>query len=120
MCAAISIRVCLLTAVLAVSGTTQAADAGWVNLKNDTERVIIVQWAVDANGQVRRCRPIRILPGECVRKLHSPPSLTVELFDAQNPGLAVHSSRICIGTENLELTIATDGRGVTVRQAPLR
>lgn len=42
--------------------------AGWISISNDTNQTIVVQESITVNGQVRRCKPIKLAPGEILRE----------------------------------------------------
>lgn len=44
------------------------ATAGWIAISNDTNQTIVVQESITVNGQVRRCKPIKLAPGEVLRE----------------------------------------------------
>ena len=50
---------------------TGAARAGWITLSNDTNQTVVVQESVTVNGQVRKCKPIKLAPGEVLREFQS-------------------------------------------------
>lgn len=101
------------TCLIAV-GSVRSADAGWVTIKNDTNRVLVVQCGTTTNGQMKRCKPIRLLPGESAREFHTPPSLTVEVFDGQSPNKLLHTSTQGIKTENQSYSVGLNGQSVVV------
>ena len=76
----------LLAAFVLLTGTTGAADAGWVTITNETGRVVVIQETLAANGQPKRCKPVRLLPGESVREFQPAATVKVEVFDGQQPG----------------------------------
>jgi hypothetical protein len=110
----------LAAAVLAVVGSSGAADAGWVTIKNDTHRVIVVQWAVEVNGQVKRCRPVRLLPGERVREFRPSSTQMVEVFDTQKPIRLLHTSSLTVTPASQVFSVSTDGRVVSISPVPPR
>ena len=44
------------------------ATAGWIAISNDTNQTVVVQESITVNGQVRRCKPIKLAPGEVLRE----------------------------------------------------
>ena len=110
----------LVAALLAVIGSARAADAGWVTIKNDTKGVIVVQTAVTVNGQAKRGKPVRLLPGETSREFVQPQALTVEVYDAQNPNKPIATSNLTIKAENHSFTVGAGPGGVVVVPAPMK
>jgi hypothetical protein len=45
-----------------------SVSAGWITLANDTNQTVVVQESVTVNGQVRKCKPIKLAPGETLRE----------------------------------------------------
>ncbi len=91
----------LLVAFAVTVGTADAADAGWVTIRNNTNQIVVVQEIVVENGHVRRLKPVRLLPGESVRQ--SEPTTGVkhfELYDAQRPGTRLWAGELRVTEEN--------------------
>ncbi len=44
------------------------ASAGWITISNDTNQTLVVQESVTVNGQVRKCKPLKLAPGETIRE----------------------------------------------------
>ncbi len=107
----------LVAALFVVAGGNGAARADWVTIRNDTNRVVVIQGSVTCEGHVRRCKPVRLLPGESHREYHSTPALTVEVFDGQNPSTSLGTSTLTIKSEKQAFTVGNDGP--TIRVSPL-
>jgi hypothetical protein len=58
----------LTLAVAAFLLATGPASAGWITISNDTNQTLILQESVTVNGQVRKCKPLKLAPGETVRE----------------------------------------------------
>ena len=91
-----------------------AVDAAWVTIQNDTNRVIVVQTAVTVNGQLRRGKPMRLLPGEVLRELYGPPAISVEVYDAQNPNKPILSTPLAIKNENQGFSLSSTPQGLVL------
>ncbi len=67
------VRSLLLYGVVCGLGLLPAgvARAGWITLSNDTNQTVVVQESVTVNGQVRKCKPIKLAPGETVREFQA-------------------------------------------------
>jgi hypothetical protein len=101
----------LLAAFLVLTGTTAAADAGWVTLRNDTRRVVVIQeTTVEFNGQPKRGKPVRLLPGESVRGFQPAGTVKVEVFDGQNPGRPLYSGELAVKGDRQTFAVGADGR----------
>jgi len=120
MARAYRIRLLFPLAIVLVLSPIGAAEAAWVTVKNDTNRVIVVQSAESVKGQLKRGKPVRLLPGESIREFHSPPAITLEVFDAQNPNKPLLSNNLSIKNENQAFSVGVAGAGVVVTAMPAR
>jgi hypothetical protein len=72
-------------AVLATFAFVGAADAGWVTIKNNTDKSVVVQEFVIVNGKKVTGRPIKMLSGESFREFQNTPGIkNYEILDAAN------------------------------------
>jgi len=108
----------LIMALFAFVGSAGAADPGGVTLRNDTSRVVVVQCTVAGSGQPRRCKPVRLLPGESLREPCAAPTLKVEVFDGPNPAKSLFSGTLSVTPETPIFSISADGRTVVVVPVP--
>jgi hypothetical protein len=104
----------LLLAVLVLAGVRTELRAAWITVQNDTKCVIIVQCTETVNGQVKRGKPIRLLPGESVKECHQPPGVTLDVYNAQNPNKPVLSTPLVVKAENQKFSVAPAAGGVVV------
>jgi hypothetical protein len=118
MCAAPPNWLLSLLACMTLFGSAGAAQAGWITIKNDTNRVLVVQCGATASGHVKRGKPVRLLPGESVREFHTPPNLTFDVFDGRSPNKLLHSSAQAVKAENQTYLVGFSGQSVVVQ--PLR
>jgi hypothetical protein len=58
----------LFAALLGVLLLPAASFAGWISLTNTTAHTVVVQESVTVNGQTRKCKPIKLAPGEIYRE----------------------------------------------------
>lgn len=58
----------LLLACLGTLLVPGSASAGWIALTNDTKQTVVVQETITVNGQARKCKPIKLAPGETLRE----------------------------------------------------
>lgn len=101
---------------LAMLLPASAAEAAWIAVQNDTKRVIVVQSATVVNGQVKRGRPMRLLPGEVFKEFHQPPAIALEVYDAQAPNKVVLAAPLTIRNDNQKFSVSSSGNGVTVTE----
>jgi hypothetical protein len=57
--------------LIAPVGAAGRASAGWLTIKNETNQPVVLQETVAVNNQVRRGKPIRLMPGEVLREYQS-------------------------------------------------
>jgi len=110
------LRTWLILAAWLIALPLPAADAAWIAVQNDTKRVIVVQSATVVNGQVKRGRPVRLLPGEVFKEFHQPPNIALEVYDPQAPNKAVLSAPLAIKVENQKFSVSQNGNVVTVSE----
>jgi hypothetical protein len=73
-------------AVAAAFAFVSSAEAGWVTIKNDTNKAIVVQEVVIVNGKQVRGKPIKLGVGESLREFQNTPGVrNYEIYDAANP-----------------------------------
>lgn len=104
----------LAVAFLALTGPTGAADAGWITLRNDTDKVVVVQGSVTCGGQLKRYKPVRLLPGESVREFQPAGEVKVEVFDGKTPGRSLYAGTVTVTAEKQAFAVGADAKGVAV------
>lgn len=73
-------------AALAALAFVAAAEAGWVTIKNDTNKAVVVQEVVTVNGKQVRGRPVKLNAGESFREFQNTAGIkNYEVYDAANP-----------------------------------
>lgn len=108
-------------ALLALVGTAGAAEAGWVTVRNDSNRVLIVQGTVNCKAQPMRCKPVRLLPGESVRVFQpNGASVRVEVFDGQNPSRNLYSGNHPGRDKDQTFSITSDGKSFAFNPAGVK
>lgn len=78
------------SAGLLVLFAAPAADAGWVTIKNETNQTIIVQECATVGGQVRKGKPVKLVPGETLREFQA--SAGQKCVQLLEPGLLLNKS----------------------------
>ena len=80
------------SAALAFVGS---AEAGWVTIKNDTNKAIVVQEVVIVNGKQVRGKPVKLGAGESFREFQNTPGVkNYEIYDSTNPNTPVWSNQL--------------------------
>ena len=108
------VRIGLLFA--AMLGIGADASAAWITVQNDTKQVIVVQSAITVNGQVKRGKPVRLLPGEVLKEFFQPQGIALEVYDPQNPKKALLSAPLTIKNENQKFSVSPNGASVAVAE----
>lgn len=105
----------LAAAVLAVGGFATPASAGWITVRNDTSKAIVVQESVLWDGEFQRGKPVRLLPGEssCVF-VKAPTIRRLEVFDGRNPTQALRTATITGKDENQAFSVTCDGKAIHI------
>ena len=105
----------LAASVFVFAGASSAA-ASWITIKNDTKHSVVVQETMTVNGQVKRCKPVNLLPGETHREFIAGPTVKkLDVFDAQNPNRSLWSGSLHCKDESQTFSIVGSGETVTVR-----
>jgi hypothetical protein len=100
--------------LLCCSGSVQA---GWVSIKNDTNKTLVVQENVVVNGQTKRGKPINLLPGETLREyLPGPTIKKIELFETHNHNEPVWSGSMNCKDDTQTFSITSANDKVVVEQ----
>jgi hypothetical protein len=108
-----------LVAAALVASSCGVAQAGWITLKNDTNKTIVVQEIVDVNGQVKRGKPTSLLPGETLREfLPSPTVKKIEVFEAQNSNKAMWSGSLNCKEDSQTYSVSSTEGKVSVTLTP--
>jgi hypothetical protein len=98
---------------------TNPANAGWVTIKNDTNKTIVLQDTITVDGTTKRGTPIRLLPGETVREFRATPGVkTVVVCECGKPGVALYRGELKCPEENQSFSICIEGKNTTVKPTP--
>ncbi len=109
-----------VVAALSATAFANAADAGWVTIKNDTNKAIVVQEVMlNPNGKVVRGKPTKLLAGESFREFQNTPGVkTYEVFDASNPNAPVWNGPLPCKGDTQSFSVTTFQNKVGVFQIP--
>lgn len=103
----------LLVALLAACAFAGAADAGWVTIKNDTNKAIVVQEVSVVNGRVVRGKPTKLLAGESFKEFQNTPGeKCYEVYDVAAPNVPAWAGKLnCKGdTQSFSVAPTPQGR----------
>ncbi len=88
-----------------------------MTIKNETTKTVVVQENVVVNGQIKRGKPINLLPGETLREyLPGPTTKRIEVFEYQNPNEAVWSGSLSCKEDKQTISITTTNDKIVVGQ----
>ena len=109
----------LIVAVVFTTHSATAAGASWITIRNDTQQVIVLQELIVQDGQVKRLKPLRLLPGESVRQCEPSAGMKkFEAFDGKQPGGLLLSGELRVTDENQVFSIAESGGKTVLRAVP--
>ena len=99
-------------AVLATLAFAGAADAGWVTIRNETGKAIVVQEVVIVNGKQVRGKPVKLLAGESFREFQNTPGVkNYQIYDAGNPNIVLWSNQLTCTADKQSFAVGvTNGR----------
>ncbi len=96
-----------------------AADAGWVTIKNDTKKAIVVQEVITVNGKPVRGKPTKLLVGESYREFQNMAGVkNYEMLDAANPALSLWSGNLNCKADSQSFSVTVVQGKVGVFQVP--
>jgi hypothetical protein len=94
----------------------RAAGASWITIKNNTKQVVVVQETMTVNGQVKRCKPVSLLPGETLREFLAGPAVKkIDVLDGHNPKRSLWAGNLHCNDESQTFSITHSGGTFTVR-----
>lgn len=109
-----------VAAILITNVFANAAEAGWVTIKNGTNKAIVIQEVtLSPNGKVVRGKPTKLLAGESFREFQNTPGVkTYEVFDATNPNTSVWSGGLSCKCDTQSYFVTAIQGKVGVAQVP--
>jgi hypothetical protein len=109
----------LAFALAALAAFASEAPAGWVTFKNDTNKAVVVQEFVVANGRKVSGKPYKLLPGESFREFQNTPGLkNYDVYDAGVPNKPVWSNSLNCGADKQGFSVMLVQGRVIVRTGP--
>ena len=94
----------------------QTAAASWITIKNNTKQMVTVQETKTVNGQLKRCKPVTLLPGETLREfLEGPGVKKLDVFDGHNPRRSLWSGNLSCQEKSQTFSIVDSGGAIVVR-----
>lgn len=116
MFTAVRSSLCAILGAIAFLVCANVAAASWITIRNDTNQAVVVQEILVVNGQVKRCKPVNLLPGETVREFVTGPTVKkIDVLDADNPKRSLWSGNLSCKDESQTFSIMGSAGTVTVR-----
>jgi hypothetical protein len=107
-----------LLPLVCLSFVSSVAQAGWITITNDTNKTIVVQEITESNGQVKRGKPINLLPGEKLREFVPGPTVKkIEVFESHNPNNVSWSGNLNCKEDSHKFSVSSKDGKVTVGPA---
>jgi hypothetical protein len=104
-------------ATLATLALVGEADAGWVTIKNDTNKTVVVQEFITVNGKKVSGKPYKLQPGESFREFQNNPGpKSYDVFDGNGTPLA--TGKLACNNDSQSFSVTTAGNRVTIVQVP--
>jgi len=111
-----SVVLTCVTALAVSCCNAQTPTASWITIKNNTRQIVIVQETKTVNGQIRRCKPVTLLPGETLREFLAGPGMKkLDVFDGNNPKRTLWSGSLSCQEESQTFSIVDSSGAIVVR-----
>ncbi len=108
-----------VVAALATVAFVGIAEAGWVTIKNDTNKAVVVQEVTDVNGKKVRGKPTKLLAGESFREFQNTAGTkTYEVVDAANTATSLWSGPLNCKADTQSFSVTSTKGTVTVTPIP--
>ena len=104
----------LATLVVVVASASNSS-ASWLTIRNDSGKPIVVQEMIVVKGQVKRGKPIQLLPGESLREFAPASSVKkLEVYDTQSPDQAAWAGSLTSKDDPQTFSISSTGGKIAV------
>jgi hypothetical protein len=108
MCSARQKLIAFALALVVTFAFVGAADAGWVTVKNDSNKAIVVQEVVIVNGKQVRGKPTKLLAGESFREFQNTAGIkSYEVLDTGTPPTTLWSGNLNCKLDSQSFSITT-------------
>ncbi|AWM38548.1 hypothetical protein GobsT_32770 [Gemmata obscuriglobus] len=109
----------LAAAVLVTATVATCADAGWVTIKNDTNKALVVQEVTFINGKPVRGKPTKLLGGESFREFQNTAGeKSYEVYEVTSPQRPVWSGKLNCKADTQSFSVVVAQGKVNVVPAP--
>src|SRR5687768_9449252 len=94
------------------------ATAGWVTIKNETNQPVVVQETHVVNNQVRRGKPVKLMPGDVLREFQANPGTkTIHVLEGGGQKRTLCRGELSWTTGDQAFAVRRDGTAVKVFDA---
>jgi hypothetical protein len=97
-----------------------ALPAQTVNIRNDSQVALVVQFAYVVNGAVKRDKPIVIRPGATAPIATLAGAKLISVYDARMPNKVLHQSTIPASKEDQAYILAPNAAGNRIDLEPVK
>jgi hypothetical protein len=106
--------------LVALAFLPAALSAQTVNIRNDSQVAMVVQFAYVVNGTVKRDKPIVIRPGATVPIATLPGAKLISVYDARMPNKVLHQSTIPASKDDQAYILAPNAAGTRIDLEPVK
>ena len=110
----------LLLGLGALAILPAALSAQTVNIRNDSQVALVVQFAYVVNGTVKRDKPIVIRPGATVPIATLPGAKLISVYDGRMPNKVLHQSTIPASKDDQAYILAPNAAGKGIDLEPVK
>ncbi len=108
-----------VAAALATVAFVSVTDAGWVTIKNDTNKAIVVQEVITVNMKQVRGKPTKLLAGESFREFQNAAGVkSYEVLDAANKNTSLWNGNLNCKADSQSFSVTVVQGKVGVFQIP--
>jgi hypothetical protein len=97
-----------------------ALPAQTVNIRNDSQVALVVQFAYVVNGTVKRDKPIVIRPGATVPIATLAGAKLISVYDSRMPNMVLHQSTIPASKDDQAYILAPNALGKRIDLEPVK
>ena|SRR6266849_4783075 len=97
-----------------------ALPAQTVNIRNDSQVALVVQFAYVVNGTVKRDKPIVIRPGATAPIATLAGAKLISVYDARMPNKVLHQSTIPASKDDQAYILAPNAAGTRIDLEPVK
>jgi hypothetical protein len=101
-----------LFGLVCLAVVAQSASAVWVTIKNETDKVVIVQEARSVNGKLVKGKEYCLAPGELLKEFQTAAGEKIVLVSEKDSQVAPAKVKLHWGKEDAAFAVTKDGTDV--------